>query len=319
MRQVTGHKTQDTRHRAQDTGHKTRVFSLPATLRSLHPEALTRSILCSLFPILSLILSGCSVNRMAVRATASVIDTGLPAVYRERDPQFAREALPANLKLMEILLESDPGNQTLLVDAAMGFCGYGFMFIEDESETRASALYEKGGAYALKALALRGVVEDGLVSPRALDKNSAPAAFWHTFCRAAYVNLNRDDPDALAELPKIMPVAERVAELTPSYYYNGAYAMLGTYYALRPKILGGDPVKAKLNFDKALEGAGSDFLLNSYMAAKMYGVAAQDQDFFENALNAILAAELKDDGARLPNEVARIKARKLLEKKNELF
>ena len=277
------------------------------------------SILYPLSSILFLTLTGCSLNRLAAKSTASIIDKGLPAIYRERDPQFAREALPANLKLMEVLLESDPGNQTLLLDAAMGFCGYGFMFIEDESETRASALYEKGGAYALKALSLKGAVKEGQVSTEALNKNSAPAAFWHTFCRAAYVNLNRDVPDAIAELPKIMPVAERVAELTPAYYYNGSYAVLGTYYAIRPRIFGGDPQKAKLNFDKALQGDGADFLLNSYMAAKMYAVAAQDQAYFETALNAILAAELKDDDARLPNEVAKIKTKKLLEKKDELF
>jgi len=279
----------------------------------------TPSALVFLLSILPLALTGCSLNRLAAKSTASIIDKGLPAVYREKDPQFARESLPANLKLMEVLLESDPGNQTLLLDAAMGFCGYSFMFIEDESETRASALYKKGGAYALKALTLRGAVKEGQVRPEALDKNSAPAAFWHTFCRAAYINLNRDNSDALAELPKIMPVAERVAELTPDYYYNGSYAMLGTYYALRPKMLGGDPDKAKLNFDKALRGAGADFLLNSYMAAKMYAVAAQDQAYFEKALNAILAAEPKDDDARLPNEVAKIKTKKLLEKKDDLF
>jgi hypothetical protein len=180
-------------------------------------------------------------------------------------------------------------------------------------------MYEKGGAYALRALALRGAVKEGLVSPAALDRKSAPAAFWNTFCRAAYVNLNRDNPDALAELPRIMPVAERVSQLAPDYYYNGAYAMMGTYYALRPKILGGDPLKARENFDKALRGAGAGFLLNAFMAAKMYAVAAQDQDYFEKTLNAILAAEPKDDEARLPNEVAKIKAKKLLEKKDELF
>jgi hypothetical protein len=268
---------------------------------------------------LAVSLAGCSLNRLAVRSTASVIDQGLPAIYREKDPVFARESLPANLKLMEVLLESDPGNQTLLLNTAMGLCGYGFMFIEEESEARASGLYKKGSAYALKVLELEGAVKDGSVMPAALNKRSAPAAFWHTFCRAAYVNLNRDDPDAVAELPKIMPVAERVAELAPAYYYNGSFAMLGTYHSLLPRILGGSPEKAKLDFDRSLEGAGADFLLNRYMAAKMYGVAAQDQTFFENALNEILAAELKDDEARLPNEVAKIKARKLLEKKNELF
>lgn len=268
---------------------------------------------------LLLCLSGCSLNRLAVKAAAPVVDRGLTAIYRERDPQFAREALPANLKLMEVLLESDTGNQKLLLNAAMGFCGYGFMFIEDESEARASELYRKGAAYALRALTLKGAAADGAVDPLALKKRTAPAAFWHTFCRASYVNLNRDDPDAVAELPKIMPVAERLAGIAPDYYYNGAYAMLGTYYALRPKILGGDPEKAKLNFDKAMRDGGEGFLLNAYMAARMYAVAAQDEDYFVKVLNGILSADLKDDEARLANEVARVKARKLLEKKDELF
>ncbi len=289
-----------------------RRLSGTPTLSTNHYPLSTALLLC-------LFLAGCSINRLAVKATASVIDKGLPAIYREKDPQFAREALPANLKLMEVLLESDPGNQALLLDAAMGFCGYSFMFIEGENDARASGFYQKGSAYALRALTLKGAVKDGLVDPHALDKGTAAAAFWHTFCRAAYINLNRDNPDALAELPKIMPVAERVAELDPAYYYNGSYAMLGTYYALRPKIMGGDPEKAKLNFDKAMRDGGADFLLNGYMAARMYAVSAQDSDYFVKTLNAILAAEPKDDEARLPNEVAKIKARKLLEKKDELF
>ena len=308
--QVTSHRS------IQVTGHKSQVTSQ----RPSGTPALTtrRSPLATIF-LLCLSLTGCSLNRIAARTTASIIDTGLPAIYREKDPQFAREALPGNLKLMEVLLESDPVNRKLLVDAAMGFCGYGFMFIEDENEARASGFYKKGAAYALKALELEGAAKDGSADPAALDKNTAPAAFWNSFCRAAYVNLNRDDPDAVAELPKVMPVVERVAELTPDYYYNGSYAMLGTYYALRPKILGGDPVKAKLNFDKALQGGGGGFLLNAYMSARMYAVAAQDEDYFLKTLNAILDAELKDDDARLPNEVAKLKAKKLLEKKDELF
>ena len=271
------------------------------------------------FAACSLLLPGCSLDRMAVRTTAALVDKGLPAVYRERDPRFAKDALPANLQLMEILLESDPKNRTLLLDAAMGFCGYGFMFTEDEDEARASAMYDKGGRYALRALDLSGAVKDGEAVPAAVDRRSAPAAFWLAFCRAAYVNLNRDDPDALAELPRIMPLAEKVAELTPDYYYNGAYSMLGTYYAIRPAILGGDTGKARANFDRALQDGGSDFLLNSFMAAKMYAVAAQDLEYFERTLRAVLDAELKDDAARLPNEVAKLKAKKLLEKKDELF
>ncbi|MBU2574790.1 MAG: TRAP transporter TatT component family protein [Elusimicrobia bacterium] len=256
---------------------------------------------------------------MAVRSTSGIIQNGMPAVFRERDPQFVKEALPGNLQLMAMLIENDSSDAGLLTAAAQGFCGYAFMFLEDENEARASAFYEKGGAYALKAADRKGAVKDGAVDPAALTKESAPAVFWHAFCRAGFINLNRNEPDAIAELPKIMPVVEKLTAVRPDYYYNGAYAILGAYYAVRPKLLGGDPDKAKINFDEAVKGPGADFLLNKYLAAKRYAVAAQDAEFFERTLSEVLSAELKDDETRLANEVAKLKARKLLEKKDELF
>lgn len=275
-----------------------------------------KASLCALVPLL---LTGCSLNKLAVKTTSGIIQNGMPAVFRERDPQYVKEALPANLQLMSMLIENDDSDPALLTAAAQGFCGYAFMFLEDESEARASAFYEKGGAYALKAAEREGVVKEGAIDPALLIAKSVPAAFWRVFCRAAFINLNRNEPDAIAELPKIMPIAERLAAVRPDYYYNGVYAILGAYHAIRPKILGGDAAKARANFDEALKGPGTDFLLNKFMAAKMYAVAAQDAEFFDKALNEILSAELKDDEARLPNEVAKLKAKKLLEKKDELF
>ncbi|OGS50522.1 MAG: hypothetical protein A3J79_01760 [Elusimicrobia bacterium RIFOXYB2_FULL_62_6] len=275
-----------------------------------------KAFLCALLPLL---LAGCSLNKMAVKTTSGIIQNGMPAVFRERDPQFAKDALPANLQLMSMLLENDPSDAALLTAAAQGFCGYAFLFLEDENEARASAFYEKGGAYALRAAARAGALKDGEVDPAALTQASAPAAFWRLFCRSGFINLNRTEPDAIAELPKILPLAEKLIAVRPDYYYNGAYAVLGAYHAIRPRLMGGDPEKAKLNFDAAAKGAGEGFLLNRYMAAAMYAVAAQDADFFEKTLNDILSSELRDDETRLPNEVAKLKAKKLLEKKDELF
>ncbi|MBI4801392.1 MAG: hypothetical protein HY796_02600 [Elusimicrobia bacterium] len=264
-------------------------------------------------------LSGCSLNKMAVRSTSGIIQNGMPAVFRERDPQFVKEALPGNLQLMAMLIENDSSDAGLLTATAQGFCGYAFLFLEDENEARASAFYEKGGVYALMAAERGGAVKEGAVDPAALTKESAPAAFWRVFCRAGFINLNRNEPDAIAELPKIMPIAEKLIAVRSDYYYNGAYAILGTYYAIRPKLLGGNPEKAKLNFEEAVKGPGADFLLNKYLAAAMYAIAAQDAEFFEHTLNEVLSAELKDDETRLANEIAKLKARKLLEKKDELF
>ena len=116
------------------------------------------------------------------------------------------------------------------------------------------------------------------------------------------------------------PIAERLAAVRPDYYYNGVYAILGAYHALRPKILGGDTVKARANFDEALKGPGTDFLLNKFMAAKMYAVAAQDQEHFKNLLQRVSESPAGAlPNARLADEVAKEKAKILMEKMDEYF
>lgn len=264
---------------------------------------------CALLPLA--LLSGCSLNRTATRVTAGVINQGLPAVFSQQDTQYVKEALPANLQLMEILLVNHPHNRSLLVNAAQGFCGYGLMFLEDESPDRASIFYAKGEAYARRAL--KGATAE-------TAKNSdVPALFWATFCKASYININRDKPEAIAELPAIEPAAEKLLALDPGFYYNGAESLLGAYYSIRPRMFGGDPDKAKVHFELALKGAGGNYLLNRFMYAKLGAVAAQDPELFEKLLNAVIAAEPRDGDTRLPDEIAKVKAKRLLEKKDELF
>ena len=256
-------------------------------------------------------LSGCSLNRAAARFTSGMIDGGLPSVFSQADTQYVREAMPANLQLMEILLKSDPDNRKLLVNASQGFCGYALMFVEDESPERASGFYAKGEAYAARAL--KGA------APAAAGKSDVPPLFWNTFCKALYINLNRDKPEVLAELPTLEPAIEKLLELDPSYYYNGAQGLMGAYYSLRPRMFGGDPEKAGKHFELALKGAGEHFLMNRFLYAKLAAVAAQDQVLFEKLLDSIISAGAREGETRLPDEVAKIKAKKLLEKKDELF
>lgn len=261
--------------------------------------------------LLPLLLGACSLNRTAARVTSGVIDKGLPAVFSQSDPQYVKEALPANLQLMEILLRSDPNNKAMLVNAAQGFCGYAFMFLEEDQPERASFFYLKGQAYAERAL--KGATPD-----TAKAKDAHPL-FWHTFCKALYMNINRDKPEAIAEIPTLEPAALKLLELEPGYYYNAAHDILGAYYAIRPRMLGGNPEKAAEHFELALKGPGADFHLSRYLYAKMAAVAAQDPGLFDRLLNEIISAELKDGDTRLANEVAKQKAKKLLEKKDELF
>ena len=54
-------------------------------------------------------------KKLAVDHMADLMKDGFPAYMKETDPELVRDAMPANLKLIEALLETDPDNQTLLL------------------------------------------------------------------------------------------------------------------------------------------------------------------------------------------------------------
>ncbi|MFH1620426.1 MAG: TRAP transporter TatT component family protein [bacterium] len=267
------------------------------------------------------LLSGCSMRTMAVRSTAEIIKGGMPAYLEEKDPDFAEESMPSSLKLMEILLKNDPRNASLLENLAQGYCGYSLMFMEDEFPERASGFYARGEYYGMTALRERRLSggEKASIAVEKARADDVPALFWTAFCKAGRVQLHLDEPEAIAELVRIVPLLERVLALDPGYYNNGAHAVMGAYHASRPRILGGDTEKAKKHFEASLEGRGNSFQMNRFMYAKKGAVAMQDRDLFENLLKEVIASGSPVPDQALANEVARRKAKKLLEKADELF
>lgn len=254
-----------------------------------------------------------------------MMDRASDSFHQEPDPTLARDAFPGQLKLLEGLLQSDPGNPTLRRLLAEGFGGYSFLFLEDTEPDRARGTYLRGRDHALAALHgrlntlaaltlgdLQSVLKDA-------DTGDAPALFWAGYNWGGWINLSKDSPEAVAELPKVVAVMERVQALSPGFYYGGPELFLGSYHALRPRMLGGDPAKSKQHFDSALKASGGEFLLGKVLYAQYYAVATQDQELFKKLLNEVLESSPEMPDARLANAVAKLKAKKLLEKVNELF
>ena len=134
-----------TRESHARTANKNRpIVMSPARMRS-------RLLLAASLPFL-LFLSGCSMNRLAVIGAEPILAGGQAAMYRETDLELARDAMPAQLTLIQGLLQEEPHNPRLLLYAARGFYGYTFGFVEDHNRRRASNLYERCFHYGLAAL-----------------------------------------------------------------------------------------------------------------------------------------------------------------------
>ena len=277
---------------------------------------------------LVLLLVGCSPSSMAVEASLSLVDSQTMAMEEERDPKFAEQAIPANLKMLEGLLKQDPDNIRILVNLAKGFCGYAFSFLEDTEPQRASSLYARGRDYALRATVIitgRKKWKDLSLDEwtRALNNVEAShqqALFCMGQCWGSWLNQNLDSVEAFSDIPRLEKLMNKVHDLNPSFHYAGPHLFLGAFYGGRSKLLGGNPEKSRHHFEKALELTENKYLLAHLIFAKTYAVQNQNRELFESQLQLILKSPLDLlPEQRLANKVARKKAAKLLEQIDELF
>ena len=263
-------------------------------------------------------LTGCSLNTLALRSTTTLMGRGVSAYYDESDPQLAREAMASQLKFIEGLLQSDPQDGRLNLLAAEGFGSYAFLFIEDSQPQRAKAFYLRGRDYALRSLDTTPERAEGSLAGR--GRADAPALFWAAFCWAGHINLAKDSPEAVVGLPAAVALMKRSHELAPDYNFAGSDQFFGVYFASRPRLLGGDTEKAKEHFKWAERLTEGKFLMTYLLEAKTLAVALQDRALFESLLAKVKEAPAgRLPGARLADEVAKLKAAALMEKIDDLF
>ena len=277
---------------------------------------------------LCFLLSGCSPSRMAVEVSLSLMESQIMAMQEERDLELAKQAIPANLKMLEGLLKQDPDNIWILENLAKGFCGYAFSFLEDTEPQRASSLYTRGRKYALRATIIRTgrekwhdlSLDEWSQALNDVQVSHQPALFWMGQCWGSWLMQNLDSMDAFSDIPRLEKLMNKVHDLNPSFHYAGSHLFLGAFYGGRSKMLGGKPEKSRYHFEKALEITKSKYLLARLIFAKTYAVQSQNRDLFEFQLQTVLQSppDLFPE-QRLANQVARKKAAELLEQIDELL
>ncbi len=282
-----------------------------------------------LLAAVALACSGCvSIDRYALRVTASMLERGRKAALEEPDYQLGRDAVASQLKLIETMLVTEPENLSLRRLAAEGFGGYAFLFVEDAEPNRAKGLYIRGRDHALAALSLKSVFiglkdknsEDFEKALKWAKKEDVPDLFWAGFGWGGMINLSKDDASALADLPKVVLLMKRVYELNPAFNFGGADLFFGVYYGSRPAMLGGDPAKAKVHFEWAHKITRGQYLMTHVLNARWYAVGVQDRELFRQLLTKVLESPSGDlPEARLTDEAAKRKAAMYLEKIDDLF
>jgi hypothetical protein len=84
----------------------------------------------SIVALFAVLLSQCSVRTMAIREVTDLVQAGVPAFERDDDLELIKQSIPANIKLLEAMLESDPENLKLLSLLSQMYGSYTFGFVD---------------------------------------------------------------------------------------------------------------------------------------------------------------------------------------------
>jgi TRAP transporter T-component len=276
----------------------------------------------------ALLLGGCSMGQLVVRGSQPLLDSGIRSMNRETDLQLARDAMPANLKLMEGMLIEDPHNHALRLHAAEGFYAYSYGFIEPEDRARAGALYQRCYDHARLALQQDGLQADPATASAdalhdavaRLGQPAVPALFWTASCLGKWIDLNRDQVAGIAGLGNAAALMERVLELDDTYYHGGANLFFGAYYGGRSPLLGGDFKRAEQYFRRAAEINGGKLLLVDVLEAQYLYRQQLNRTAFHRTLSDVLSAPVDSvPDLTLINSIARRNAGELLQHEEEWF
>lgn len=273
-------------------------------------------------------LGGCSTSRLASRAMIPIIENTRDFALSYPDVETFLAATPSNLFLIEGMIESDRGNDKLRITASMLYFSYGFTKIEDRDPGYASFLYLKGLEHASAVLKKDAAVREGWngrldefesICGR-IEAGDVEALTWAAANWAQFISLHLDSTAVLPDIPRVTALLERSRELDEAYFMGLSHITLGILHAFRPPMLGGDPARSLENFTRAFELSQNNFFLCHYFYAKYYCYRTQDAAAFEDTLTAIIGrSAAAAPRYRLLNEIARQKARHLLEEKDELF
>ncbi|GAB4174989.1 MAG: hypothetical protein Kow00108_10070 [Calditrichia bacterium] len=277
-----------------------------------------------------LLFTGCSINKIVINRAASMIENGLSAIYEEEDLPLAQSSLESNLKLLEVLLKNNPDNETLKLILSQGYGAYSLAFLEDDELTRERArfFYLRGRDYAMDVLMKNEKFREGLKKPvdefkeslQTLDRKWVPALFWCGFNWGGYIQLSLNNPKAIFDLAKVEAIMERVRELDEAYYFAGVHLFFGSIAGAKPRLLGGNPEKAREHFERALELTEGKFLLTYVYYAKFFAIQTLDEETFDQLLQKVEEADLSIlPEFKLINVVAKKKAALLKSQKNEIF
>ncbi len=269
-------------------------------------------------------LSACA--SMISSATQKMANNLSQAILNQNDLETVKAGAPAYLIMIDSLIQGDPENTAILLSGSKLYSSYTSAFVEDEE--RAKRLAQKSYDYAHSALCMElKDLCDSLdkksdeLTPQLKKINVSQQHFLYDFASAwaTWIQVNSDDWNAIAQIPKLQSLFERSIELNEDYDFGGAHLYLGVLTSQMPPSLGGKPEVGRLHFEKAQALSNGKNLMVNVLFAEHYARLIFDQELHDKLLTEVVNTQTNDKDLVLINTLARQRALILLQQSNEYF
>ena len=259
-------------------------------------------------------------------ATGGLAASLSSAILNQDDPETVRDGAPAYLLMLDSFVQESPDDAAMLRAAAELYAAYGIVFTDDPE--RAKRLTSRARSYGRQALCaanrntcdLWGMpFEQFAHSLDGTRADDTEALYTAGLSWLAWIQAHRGDFAALAELPYVAVVLERVRALDGDFRPGDVERYLAIMNTLRPPALGGDFDKGRDYYEKAIALSGGADLGIKVDYANYYARTLYDRELHDRLLNEVLAADPVQPGRTLFNTLAQRQARQMLDSADDYF
>lgn len=296
----------------------------------MHAMVLIPRLRVAAFAVLATVaLGGCATlvggasDRLAAQLGSAVLNSD--------DPDTVRDGLPAYLLLLDGLVEGQtPGekrNASLLFAAAELNGAYSGNFVGEDRErgkrmaAKALDLARRGTCAQDRALcaALDGDQDNFSAAVAAAPESNIAGLFSLASAWVGYLQANSEDWGAIADLPKIEALLNRVVAIDPLHGRGMPRVYLGVLNCLRPESVGGKPQVGRAHFEAAIAQSQGRNLFAKTLMAEYYARLVFDQALHDRLLAEVLEADPVEPGFTLMNVLAQQRAQALVESGKDYF
>lgn len=270
-------------------------------------------------------LTACPGSAMnaATKRLAEGLSSGL---LSQDDLEIVSKALPSYLITIDGLIASSPEVPELAVGGGRLYSFYASYFVEDEA--RKKSFMERAYRYARHGLCLEfddlcevfgKPLEEFREELLDLDEDDIAILYPFATTWASWLQMNSDDWNAIADVPRLEMIMEHIARLDPFHDHGNVHIYLGVLTSQIPPAMGGKPEKARTHFERAVDLSEDKNLMAKVMFAKQYARLIFDQKLHDSLLREVLAADPHYGDLTLSNVLAQREAEQLLAESPEFF